>query len=360
LLQRLTMIKIFTNIYMAALAAAPNKDFVSLKDLQDVLGDINNERISNILEKEKKDELRYDQKIKILHNELMRDNEKKISYQNLNANYKSINKTTKSKRGYWNVIKSNDDGHCFFYTLKNFLMKNKILKEEIKEKIDFKNTDKYTKKYQIPQTIGDLRNYIMTRGNFTESERSAQEMCSISAAMGEGVTSSGYAGSDETGGNAYFRDVCDIFNISIIILRPRNQGWQWQIFCPTNLNEKTYKERIFAGSCSLNFENNNDCIFKTLNAERTVFMQNENGNHFNLLEPNLVKFLSTDKSVSKSQSKPTRRRVKVPSRGTRRSKRLESSSQKGGRKTRRRLKRKNKSTKKLKKIKKNKTRRSRK
>ena len=282
----------------------------------------------------------------------MKDNEKKVSYQNLNAKYKSINKTKKSKRGYWNVIKSNDDGHCFFYTLKNFLMKNKILEKENKEKIDFKNTDNYTKKNQKPNTIGDLRNYIMTHGNFTEAERSAQEMCLISAAMDEGVPSSGYAGSDETGGNAYFRDVCDIFNISIIILRPGNQGWQ--IFCPTNLNKGAYRERILAGSCSLNFEDNTDCIFKTLNAERTVFMQNENGNHFNLLEPNLGKFLSTGKSVSKtkSQSKSKTRR------GKRSSARLRS--KKGGRKTRRLLKRKNKSNKKLKKIKKNKTRKSRK
>lgn len=341
---------------MAALAANSNKEFVSLKDLQSVLNDINNERISKILEKE--NQLSYDQKIKILHDELMKDNEKKVSYQNLNAKYKSINKTKKSKRGYWNVIKSNDDGHCFFYTLKNFLMKNKILEKENKEKIDFKNTDNYTKKNQKPNTIGDLRNYIMTHGNFTEAERSAQEMCLISAAMDEGVPSSGYAGSDETGGNAYFRDVCDIFNISIIILRPGNQGWQ--IFCPTNLNKGAYRERILAGSCSLNFEDNTDCIFKTLNAERTVFMQNENGNHFNLLEPNLGKFLSTDNSVAKQKS--ARRRVKVPSQ-KRRSARIrisKQSSQYGGRKTRRRLKRKNKSNKKLKKIKKNKTRKSRK
>ena len=328
----------------------------SLNVLEQALNNINDERVKNILATENL--LSYDQKIKILHHELMRDNEKKVSYQNLNAKYKSINKTKKSKRGYWNVIKSNDDGHCFFYTLKNFLMKNKILKEENKENIEFENTANYTKKDQIPQTIGDLRNYIMTRGKFTESERSAQEMCLISAAIGEGVPPSGYAGSDETGGNSYFRDVCDIFNISIIILRPGKQGWQ--IFCPTNLNKGAYKERILAGSCSLNFEDNTNCIFKILNAERTVFMQNENGNHFNLLEPNLGKFLSTGKSVSKSQSKSTRRRVKVPSRGTRRSKRLGSSSQKGGRKTRRRLKRKNKSNKKLKKIKKNKIRRSRK
>ena len=40
-------------------------------------------------------------------------------------------------------------------------------------------------------------------------------------------------------------------------------------------------------------------------------MQNENGNHFNLLEPNLGKFLSTGKSVSKQNS---RRKVKVPPR----------------------------------------------
>ncbi len=336
---------------MAALAADnTNKEFVSLKDLQSVLNDINNEKISKILEKE--NQISYDQKIKILHDELMKDNEKKVSYQNLNNKYTTINKSNKSKRGYWNVIKSNDDGHCFFYTLKNFLMKNKILKEENKEKIDFKNTDNYTKKDQKPNTIGDLRNYIMTRGNFTEAERSAQEMCLISAAMDEGVPSSGYAGSDETGGNAYFRDVCDIFNISIIILRPGNQGWQ--IFCPTNLNKGTYRERILAGSCSLNFENNADCIFKTLNAERTVFMQNENGNHFNLLEPNLGKFLSTGKSVAKpkSQSKSKSRR------GKRSSARLRA--KKGGRKTRRLLKRKNKSNKKLKKIKKNKTRRLRK
>lgn len=336
---------------MAALAADnTNKEFVSLKDLQSVLNDINNERISKILEKENK--LSYDQKIKILHDELMKDNEKKISYENLNNKYKTINKSNKSKRGYWNVIKSNDDGHCFFYTLKNFLMKNKILEKENKEKIDFKNTDNYTKKNQKPNTIGDLRNYIMTHGNFTEAERSAQEMCLISAAMDESVPSSGYAGSDETGGNAYFRDVCDIFNISIIILRPGNQGWQ--IFCPTNLNKGTYRERILAGSCSLNFENNADCIFKTLNAERTVFMQNENGNHFNLLEPNLGKFLSTGKSVAnpKSQSKSKTRR------GKRSSARLRA--KKGGRKTRRLLKIKNKSNKKLKKIKKNKTRRLRK
>ena len=327
----------------------------SLNVLEQALNNINDERVKNILATENL--LSYDQKIKILHHELMRDNEKKISYQNLNSQkYKSINKTTKSKRGYWNVIKSNDDGHCFFYTLKNFLIKNKILKEENKEKIDFKNTANYTKKDQIPQTIGDLRNYIMTRGNFTEAERSAQEMCSIRAAIGEGVSPSGYAGSDETGGNAYFRDVCDIFNISIIILRPGNQGWQ--IFCPTDLNKGVYRGRILAGSCSLNFEDNTDCIFKTLNAERTVFMQNENGNHFNLLEPNLGKFLSTGKSVSKPNS---RRRVKVPSPSTRRSKRISKKpSQNGGRKTRRRLKRKNKSNKKLKKIKKNKTRRSRK
>ena len=74
-----------------------------------------------------------------------------------------------------------------FYTLKNFFNEKQILKEENKEKIDFKNTDNYTKKNQKPNTIGDLRNYIMTRGNL-QAERSAQEMCLISAAMDEGVS----------------------------------------------------------------------------------------------------------------------------------------------------------------------------